>query len=104
MYADVSHLNMELHTGHTKTKMVLSDDVTDRDEHGRVKSMQPCVSHFKLLCAKDLELRCGLVQRLDHDPVLVEDVPDLPTKCITLLHEDIKFVNAFGTYSYESHV
>jgi hypothetical protein len=60
MYADISHLNMELLTGRTKTEMVLSDDVTDQDEHGRVKSMQPCVSCFRLLCAKDLELRCGL--------------------------------------------
>jgi hypothetical protein len=71
MYADISQLNMELLTGCTKTEMVLSDDVTDRDEHGRVKSMQPCVSCFRLLCAKELELRCGLVQRLDHDPMLL---------------------------------
>jgi hypothetical protein len=41
--------------------------------------MQPCVSCFRLLCAEDLELRCGLVQQLDHDPMQVEDVPDLPT-------------------------
>jgi hypothetical protein len=79
MYPDISHLNMELLTGRTKTEMVLSDDVTDRDEHGRVESMQPCVSCFRLLCAEDLELRCGLVQQLDHDPMLVEDVPNLPT-------------------------
>jgi hypothetical protein len=75
MYTDISHLNMKLLTGRTKTEMVLSDDVTDRDEHGRVELMQPCVSRFRLLCAEDLELRCGL----DHDPMLVEDVPNLPT-------------------------
>jgi hypothetical protein len=62
MFADISHLNQESLTGRTKTEMVLSDDVTDREEHGQVESMQPCVNRFRLLCAEDLELRCGLVR------------------------------------------
>jgi hypothetical protein len=46
MFADISHLNQESLTGRTKTEMVLSDDVTNREEHGQVESMQPCVNRF----------------------------------------------------------
>jgi hypothetical protein len=79
MYAAISHLTMESLTGRTKTEMVLSDAVTDRDEHGRFESMQPCVSRFRLLCAEDLELRCGLVRRHKDDLMVVEDEPALPS-------------------------
>jgi hypothetical protein len=79
MFADISHLNQESLTARTKTEMVLSDDVTDREEHGRVESMQPCVNRFRLLCAEDLELRCGLVRRLETDRTFMEDVPEIPS-------------------------
>jgi hypothetical protein len=41
--------------------------------------MQPCVNRFRLLCAEDLEIRCGLVKQLRTDCMLVEDVPEITT-------------------------
>jgi hypothetical protein len=41
--------------------------------------MQPCVNRFRLLCAEDLELRCGLVRRLETDRTFMEDVPEIPS-------------------------
>jgi hypothetical protein len=79
MFADISHLNKESLTGCTKMEMVLSDDVTNTDKHGQVESLQPCVNRSRLLCAKNLELCCGLVGQLETDCMFMEDVPEIPT-------------------------
>jgi hypothetical protein len=79
MFADISHSPMELLTVCSKTEMVLShDDVVDGDDHGRVMSMEPCIARFQYLFADDLEIRCGLVNKLEEGGMM-EDAKERPT-------------------------
>lgn len=78
MYADISHSRLETLTGRTKTETVLSSDVTDREDHGRVEIMQPCVEIFRECFADDLEIRCSLREIDERDLNLMRNVPALP--------------------------
>jgi hypothetical protein len=79
MFADISKSKMEILTNRNKTETVLShDDVLDTDDHELVVPMEPCIAHFRLLFADDLEIRCGLVKETEQRGI-VEDAKELPS-------------------------
>jgi hypothetical protein len=47
MYADILHSGLQSLTRRLKTEMVVSDEATDRDDHGQVTQMEPCISLFR---------------------------------------------------------
>jgi hypothetical protein len=80
MYADLSHSPLESLTGRIKTETVISDEITDHNEHhGRVEVMQTCVKRFRKVFADDLEIRSGLVTRDEDDPTIIIPVKELPS-------------------------
>jgi hypothetical protein len=56
------------------------DDLVDGggDDHGKCKTMEPCIARFCSIFANDLEIRCGLVVETEYRGVY-EDVKELPT-------------------------
>ena len=79
MYGDISHSTLlSVITNRKKTEMVLSDDVTERDD-GRSEPMMECVARFWHLFADDLELRCGLTMRSKTNPDRLEPARSLPS-------------------------
>jgi hypothetical protein len=96
MFADILHNPLEVLTGRNKTETVLSDEVTDCDDHGRVEAMHRCVAKFRSVFADNLAVRCGLVIK-DNDKVLVpvKDLPqDIGISC--LLHPLVGGKNVWG--------
>jgi hypothetical protein len=86
MYADISHSPLEVLTGRNKTETVLADDATDREDHGRVEPMHPCIARFRTVFANDLEVRAGLVTvdpQNEHIRMPVTELPvDMAVSCI----------------------
>jgi hypothetical protein len=81
MFADISHSPVETLTGCNKPKMVLShNDSVDGggDNHGKCKTMEPCIARFRTILTNDLEIRCGLLVETEYRGVY-EDVKELPT-------------------------
>jgi hypothetical protein len=79
MYADVSHSEEEVLTNRTKTETVLSDDVVQRDGHGRVEPMHRCIATFRSVFADDMERRAGLVDvDREHEHIRIPKA-ELPT-------------------------
>jgi len=55
MFADISHTNLEDLGKRAKTEMVLSNQVTDREESGQIEAMHPCIARFRHLFADNFE-------------------------------------------------
>lgn len=79
MYADISHSPLESLTSRNKTETVLSDEVVDREDHGRVEVMHKCVAKFRAIFADDLESRSGLVQWDEDNHLVATPVEELPS-------------------------
>jgi hypothetical protein len=78
MYSDISHTHGEAITSRVKNEVVLSDEVTDRDDvGGRVEAMSRCIQNFRLIFADDLEVRCKLTSFVDENRV--QNVARLPS-------------------------
>jgi hypothetical protein len=93
LFANLSHSPLESLTGHVRTEAVISDEITDHNDHqGRVELMQSCVRRFQKVFAEDLEKRCGLVTVNKDNPTITKPVKELPGNLLAiscLLHPQV---------------